>query len=203
MTAPGSEGVDRDPGDRDAAGEADPRVERSRRVICEATLDELAKVGYGSMTIESIARRAGVGKATVYRHWDGKLDLVADALRTLRPEIRPADHGSARDRIVGMLSELATMVADSEWSACMPALVSAATRDDALRAVHHRFTAERRQVMVDLIAEGIATGELVTTTDPELLAEILAGPIFYRRLMTPDPLPPERVHEIVDQVLPA
>ncbi|HEY3485891.1 MAG TPA: helix-turn-helix domain-containing protein, partial [Ilumatobacteraceae bacterium] len=73
--------------------ELDPRVERSRRVIMEATLDELGEVGYGALSIESVARRAGVGKATVYRHWDGKLDLVTDSLVTLKSIIRPPEGG--------------------------------------------------------------------------------------------------------------
>ena len=60
--------------------DVDPRIERSRAVILEATLDELADVGYGAFTVEGVARRAGVSKATVYRHWDGKLELVADAV---------------------------------------------------------------------------------------------------------------------------
>src|SRR5580765_4898345 len=62
----------------------DPRIERSRRVILEAVLDELGAAGYGALTIESVAARAGVGKSTIYRHWAGKLELVEDAFRTLK-----------------------------------------------------------------------------------------------------------------------
>ena len=69
----------------------DPRIERSRRVILEATLDELADGGYGALTVEGVARRANVGKATIYRHWDGKTDLVADAVATLKQMVQPPD----------------------------------------------------------------------------------------------------------------
>src|SRR5262245_19919967 len=71
----------------DAAVDVDPRVERSRRVILEAVLEELGEVGYGPMTIERVAARAGVGKSTVYRHWPGKLELVEDAFRTLKAPV--------------------------------------------------------------------------------------------------------------------
>jgi hypothetical protein len=101
-----------------------------------------------------------------------------------------------------LLTSLAAFVADSRWSECMPAVISAATRDDSLREFHHAFTEERRQMMVDLVEEGIANGEITAHADSVLLSEILAGPIFYRRLMTADPLPPERAREIVDLVLP-
>ena len=73
----------------DAAAETaeDPRVERSRRIILEAVLGELADVGYGGLTIEGVAARAGVGKSTIYRHWPGKLELVEDAFRTLKAAV--------------------------------------------------------------------------------------------------------------------
>ncbi len=183
--------------------ELDPRVERSRRVIMEATLDELGEVGYGALSIESVARRAGVGKATVYRHWDGKLDLVTDSLVTLKSIIRPPEGGTVRERITMLLAALATAMSDSRWSSCLPAMVSAASRDDALRRFHHSFTAERRKVLADLVREGIEAGELDEVTDPVLAADLLVGPIFYRRLMTAEPYPADEVGRIVDAVLPA
>ena len=74
--------------------EVDPRVERSRRVILEAVLEELGEVGYGAFTIEGVAARAGVGKSTIYRHWAGKLELVEDAFRTLKAHAQVPEGGS-------------------------------------------------------------------------------------------------------------
>jgi TetR/AcrR family transcriptional regulator of autoinduction and epiphytic fitness len=184
-----------------AASATDPRVERSRQLICDATLDELAEVGYGAMTIESIARRAGVGKATIYRHWNGKLDLVESALDNVKADPEVPAGGSARERITAMLHWLADYLYDSERSACMPAMVSAAHYDDAVRTFHHRFSAERRTVMVGLVEDGISAGEFHNRLDARLVAETLLGPLFYRRLMTPDPFPPDEVDRIVDLVL--
>ena len=73
----------------------DPRVERSRMVILEAAVEELAEVGYGGVTIESVAARAGVGKSTIYRHWPDKLALIADAFETFHVQMVP-DLGDAR-----------------------------------------------------------------------------------------------------------
>ena len=115
--------------------DVDPRIERSRAVILEATLDELADVGYGAFTVEGVARRAGVSKATVYRHWDGKLELVADAVALLKqigPAARhrrpPGTHRrhAARHRRAARQTR--------RFAACVPAVVSAAERDPALRA---------------------------------------------------------------------
>lgn len=182
----------------------DPRVERSQRLICAAAIDEMADVGYGAMTIESIAKRAGVGKATVYRHWDGKLALVESALELLPVDMVVPVDGSVRERLIAVLTTLATYLADadSSGSACLPALVSAAQYDDSVREFHHRFSAERRQVLIDLVEEGLANGEISRSgDDARLIAELLVGPLFYRRMLTPDPFPVDGVESIVDVVL--
>lgn len=182
--------------------DVDPRVERSRRIILEAVLEELCEVGYGTMTIEGVATRAGVGKSTIYRHWPGKLELVEDAFRTLKASVDVPESGSFRDRLVGFLEQVAMMMATSIYSACMPAIIDAAERDPKVRDFHIRFTAERRAVLVELLQSGIDSGDLPATTNPELLADALVGPIVLRRLTTPEGCDPDLVPALVDQVLP-
>jgi TetR/AcrR family transcriptional regulator of autoinduction and epiphytic fitness len=180
----------------------DPRVERSRRLICEAAIAELGEVGYGAMTIESIARRAGVGKATIYRHWNGKLDLIESALQIIATDMVIPDTGTARERARAVLNWLATYLGDNTalGSSCLPAMVSAAQYDDSVREFHQRFSAERRQVLTDIIDAGKASGEIRSHADARLLAEMLVGPLFYRRLMSGTAFPAERVDEILDVV---
>lgn len=185
-----------------AAGDnVDPRVVRSRAVILDAVLDELSEVGYGAMSIEGVARRAGVGKATIYRHWSGKLDLVGDAVSMLKQSVRPPATGDHRERIVGYVSALATTVADSRFSACMPAIVDAAERDEAVREFHHRTSADRRRLFVGMLDDARDDGNLSAVVDTNLLGELIVGPIFLRRLMTADPFPVDRVAELVAMVL--
>jgi TetR/AcrR family transcriptional regulator of autoinduction and epiphytic fitness len=185
-----------------AAAELDPRVERSRRVILGAVLDELGEVGYGALTIEAVAARAGVGKSTIYRHWPGKLELVEDAFRTLKAPVAVPDHGSLRERVVAVVEQVACLVAESTYSSCMPALIDAAERDPNVRDFHSRFSAERRAALVGLLRDAVQTGELPATTDPELLADALVGPILLRRLMLAQPVGPEIARALVDQLLP-
>jgi TetR/AcrR family transcriptional regulator of autoinduction and epiphytic fitness len=182
--------------------ETDPRVERSRRVILSAALDLLGEVGYGGLTVEAVAARAGVGKSTIYRHWSGKVDLVEDAIRTLKPVIRPPSVGSVRERVVGLLQVVAANLADTTWSACLPAIIEAAERDPQARAIHTRLSSERRQVMVDLLNEGVAAGEFAPKADVGLIAECLFGPIMVRRLLLHEPLDPRLVPVLVDLLLP-
>ncbi|RLE22755.1 MAG: TetR family transcriptional regulator [Actinobacteria bacterium] len=179
----------------------DPRIERSRKVILEATVDELAEVGYGALTIESVAKRAGVGKATIYRQWRGKVDLVESVLEMIRVDVVVPAEGTVRERVTGLLQGLAFYLSDSRASSCMPTMVSAAHYDDAVGDFQFRFATERRQILVDLLSEGVATGELDSDIDPGLTAEILAGPLFYRRLMTNEPFPAVDVPKLVEAVL--
>jgi TetR/AcrR family transcriptional regulator, regulator of autoinduction and epiphytic fitness len=188
---------------RDALAEPDPRVERSRRVILEAVLDELGAVGYGALTIEGVAARAGVGKSTIYRHWSGKLDLVEDAFRTLKAPVLAPEAGTLRERVTGLLEQVACLVEESTYSACMPALIEAAEHDAQVRDLHRRFSAERRAILIDLLREGIQQGELPSDADPELLGDALMGPVLVRRLMLYEPLDPALVPKLVDQVLPS
>jgi TetR/AcrR family transcriptional regulator, regulator of autoinduction and epiphytic fitness len=180
----------------------DPRIERSRRVILEAVLVELGLVGYGALTIEAVAARAGVGKSTIYRHWSGKLDLVEDAFRTLKAQALVPESGTLRERLTTFLEQIAQLVEESTYSACMPALIDAAERDPQVRAFHTNFSAERRAVLVDVLREAVKTGELPKNADPELLADALVGPIVMRRLMFSEPFDPKLVPALVDQVLP-
>jgi TetR/AcrR family transcriptional regulator of autoinduction and epiphytic fitness len=180
----------------------DPRIERSRMVILRAAVQELAAVGYGGVTIESIAARAGVGKSTIYRHWADKLALIADAFETFHEQMVP-DLGelSVRESVALLLRHVAEVVVDSTFSRCIPALIEGAERDPRVREFHHSYSAERRQALIDLIARGVDGGEIRRDVDPELATTALLGAIFYRRLMTGQPLQPDEATRLVDLVL--
>jgi TetR/AcrR family transcriptional regulator, regulator of autoinduction and epiphytic fitness len=180
----------------------DPRIERSRMVILRAAVEELAEAGYGGVTIESIAARAGVGKSTIYRHWRDKLALIADAFETFHEQMVP-DLGiqSVRESVALLLRHVAEVVVDSTFSRCIPALIEGAERDPRVREFHHRYSADRRQALIDLIEVGIDAGEVSPEVDPELATTALLGAIFYRRLMTAAPLDPGEADRLVELVL--
>jgi TetR/AcrR family transcriptional regulator, regulator of autoinduction and epiphytic fitness len=188
----------------------DPRITESRRRVLTVALTELAATGYGGFAIESVSRRSGVAKSTIYRHWPHKLALVADALRTLN--VQPGSAGGEespeqdpRARVVTIVRHLAAAFASSGSvvAAATPALVEAAERDDELRQLFHAYTAERRQALVDSVAVGVASGAFAPTVDAELAAIALAGAVTYRRLMTPTPLDPSDADALVTTVLGA
>jgi TetR/AcrR family transcriptional regulator, regulator of autoinduction and epiphytic fitness len=185
-----------------AERDVDPRVERSRQVILRAALGELGEAGYGAFTIESVAARAGVAKSTIYRHWPDKISLIGDAFEAAHEHSVPSVEGlTARESLQRLLCHVAEVVVDSVFSSCIPALIEGAERDPRLREFRNRYSALRRQSLTGLIARGVADGEFRAAVDPELAAQALLGPIFYRRLMTSEPFDPHRVGDLIDMML--
>jgi TetR/AcrR family transcriptional regulator of autoinduction and epiphytic fitness len=189
-----------------AADDVDPRIERSRRVVREAALRELAESGYGAFTIDAVARRSGVARSTIYRHWPDKVAIIADAFDSLNVQPRPApgpdgEQVAPRERVRRLLVHLAEVFRDSIFEACMPALIEAAERDPKLRAFSHEYSGRRRQALTDAIRAGLSSGDFPAHVDPELASAALAGAIMYHRLMTADRFDPSRVDDLIDSVL--
>ncbi len=187
---------------RSAKRPPDPRVERSKQVIRRAAVEELADVGYGAFTIESVATRAGVGKSTIYRHWADKVSLIADAFETFHVQMVPDLEGiPVRKKVELLVRHVAEIMADSIFAECIPALIDGAERDIGLADFLHHYSDERRQGLVGVIAEGVATGELTLRISPDMAALLLLSPIFYRRLMSAEPFEPKGSAELVSAVL--
>lgn len=182
------------------AAEIDPRIERSRRLVLEATVHELSEKGYGGLTVEGVAARSGVAKSTIYRHWSGRLELVEAAMRVLKPSLDLPAGGTVRDRVKVLLVAVASAVRSSEWSACLPALIDAAERDPDVCELHRRTSCDRRKLLVGLIEEAVAAGELPPDTDALLASEALVGPIFMRRLFVREPFGEADAEKLVSMI---
>jgi AcrR family transcriptional regulator len=184
-----------------APGEVDPRIERTRRVVLDSAIALLIERGYGEVTIEAVAAASGVAKSTIYRHWPSRVELINDAFSELRPTVPVPDEGDVHDRLVAVLEHIARDVSASRWSACLPALLDAATHDPVARELNYRLATTGRETLSGLLAEGVRAGELPADLDTELVAEALAGPIILRRLWSAAPFDPADIGHLVDQVL--
>jgi AcrR family transcriptional regulator len=184
--------------------ELDPRVERTRRLVLNATLKELSTVGYGALTIDSIATRAGVARSTIYRNWPDKIAVIKDALELLnvQPQAQASQsHLPAREKVESLLIHLTNVMADSVFSDCLSALVGAADHHPEVGAFLHGYSTRRRQTLVNAVEEGISTGEFSVELDPELAALALSGPIIYCRLMTDKLFALSQVNPLIELVL--
>lgn len=173
---------------------SDPRVVESRRRVHEAALAELVDVGYGGLTIDAIASRAGVARSTVYRHWSGVREVVVSALeaRSTQPPPRPAE--APRERIVALVRHLIEAL-DGPGGSLAIALAGAAEGDPELARIHHADSARRFGALVGAVAEACPD------VDAELAASALAGAVAYRRLVLGEPLTPADAEPLVALVL--
>lgn len=164
-------------------GAGRPRSAETEGAILEATLALLVETGFGGMTMEAVAARAGVGKAAIYRRWSSKEEVVVEALRGHACQSIPMlDTGDLRADLLGMLEGVRRVMAGDDGP-IMTAFVSEKARHPELRAEYDRaFVNERRAHLRSIISAAIERGELPDTTDVDLLAE--AGPaILSHRLM--------------------
>lgn len=104
-------------------------------------------------------------------------------------------------RVERLLEHLVSALSDSVLSACIPALIEAAERHPEVAEFLHQYSDRRRSTLTAVIRKGIEGGELPGHLDPELAALALSGPIFYRRLMTENPMPASDIPHLVRQVL--
>ena len=180
----------------------DPKLDRS---ILAATLDLLASDGYDGLTIEGVAARAGVGKASVYRRFAGKEELVVEAVASLsEPPERVAGAG-VRDELVALL-EAARRKSDSSLAGkIFPRLLGASAENPALMARYREQVLEpRRRRFQEVLRRGIDEGLIRADVDVDHATDLLVGPMAYRNLIRNDPPPgPELAARIVDDVLVA
>ncbi len=178
MTGPASAEVCRSPG-RPRSAEAD-------RAILRATVDLLACEGYGGVTMEGVAARAGVGKATVYRRWHSKSALVVDAVDACRESGWQApDTGSAREDLLAFVRGFMDVIRASDAGRVMPALVAELARSPELAATFRDgFIAPRRARVVEAVRRGVDRGEIRADVDPELVADAVVAVLQHRFLVT-------------------
>lgn len=181
----------------------DPRVRRTRARVHEATLDLLAEVGFQGFSIESVAQRAEVARTTIYRNWSTKAELVVDAFGSLSSTHEIAPTGDVRADLLALVGYLAADLPEARWASVMASLVAAAEHDPELAQEKKKLIAERQRPMREALRRAIECGQLQESTDPDVVMSMLGGPLFYRRLITNEPLDDSFVVHVVDGVLAA
>jgi AcrR family transcriptional regulator len=178
------------------------RTARVRAAVIAATLAELAGVGYSALSLESVARRAGVGKTTLYRRWGTREELVLDAMLERAGEhISVPDTGSLREDLLELARTAAANAAAPEVAAMARAVAAGSPHDPRLAAANRRFWAERLALDGAIIERAIERGEIAPGTDPGRVVESVLGPIHLRLLLTGEEVDRRFLEGIVDTVL--
>ena len=179
------------------------RGEVREEAILQATLELLAEVGYDQLTIDGVAARAHCSKATIYRRWQGKAELVITAVRRhSAPPPQPAPGtGSLREDLLAALEAMRSSLAGQD-TALLLGLMTAMRHDRELAAVvREQVVDNKREVFGAAVARAVARGELPAGADHTLLAEISSAMLLSRQLVTGQPLDAAFAQELVDDVL--
>jgi AcrR family transcriptional regulator len=179
-----------------------PRSAEADRAILRAAVDLLADEGYGGVTMEGVAARAGVGKATVYRRWPCKSALVVDAVDACKESAsQPPDTGSVREDLLAFVRGFMHHLRTSDAGRVMPALVAELARSPELAAAFREgFVAPRRARILEAVRRGVERGEVREGVDAELVADGVVALLMHRFLVTGmaiDDELPERVADLL------
>jgi AcrR family transcriptional regulator len=179
--------------------------DRVTKAITGAFFAELADVGYGQMSIESIVRRARVGKAAVYRRWPGKkamaIGLISDV--AVRADETP-DTGSFRGDVLALTGQMARLLSHPLASRIIPAVAAEAGREPELESVlRDTIEGPRREKYAQIVRRGIERQELPTNCDIDLALDLLVGPLYWRLLVRRQQLSAQDMERFTDGVVAA
>jgi AcrR family transcriptional regulator len=181
------------------------RSEQARLAVLEAADDLLAENGFAALTVEGIAVRAGVAKQTIYRWWPSKTDILFDAFVVDADEhFSDADHGDLGRDLIDHLSQLAVLLTRADSGAVFRALAGQAQHDPIVAARFQADVVERQRERDRApFLRARNRRELPRGFDVEAAIDELTGPIYYRVLMTSQPVSKKLITDLVRHQLPA
>ncbi len=165
------------------------RGPRVRTAVLAAALAELAEVGYSALTIDSVARRAGVHKTTVYRRWQDRDQLLLDAvIDQIAVDVPIPDTHAIETDLREHARSLIRWLTSPAGRAVLAAAFSDLARTPQLAGLKRRFFADRFRRIEPVVTRAIERGELPPGTEPAQLVKAVIAPIYLRLLVTADPL---------------
>jgi AcrR family transcriptional regulator len=184
-----------------------PRDEARDTAILEATLEVLGQVGYDRLTIDAVALKAKASKATVYRRWPGKAQLVVDAIQAMKNKSHAEgeheawpDTGTLRSDLIAGCSQFVEKL-NSDEGKLLVAVMTAQAHDPELAAAMRDATSEDKARYCRMVADrAIARGELTTDAGVDTFTEVLPALMFNRLLLTDQPFDDAFVTHVVDDI---
>ncbi len=185
---------------RSGASAGRPRSEEAHQAILDATLELLAEVGFSALTVEGVANRAGVGKATIYRRWPSKLPLVVEAFGAL-PGLEDVDTGDLVGDLSEMLRSYLKLFETTPLAAVLPSLAGERAHNPQLSELFDPVLRGRRQPLAAALERAVKRGELPADLDLDLAADLVVGPIAVRLFFTGRTIHPRIVDPLIELAL--
>lgn len=181
------------------------RRSRSERVVLDAARELLGESGFASLTVEGVAARAGVAKTTIYRRYRSRTDLALGVLLDMVGDVSTQPYvGDTATELIALVDKTVTLMRTTVLGRIMQGLVSEVAADPELAQVYRERVVSRRLADVSVLVErGIARGELRAGLDPEMVTDLLLGPIYYRFFLSGSPMDDDFGKRLVATLLPA
>jgi AcrR family transcriptional regulator len=179
-----------------------PRDEAREQAILDAAIELLSEVGYDAMSVEGVAVRAKSSKATIYRRWPGKAELIADAMRR-RTEPALADlpdTGSLRGDLMALVQRMFAGIEGSDGGLICGLAVAARTDAQFGRLMASHLHEHKLRPVASIVSRAEARGELIPGTDPALVLQVAPGVALFHQ-MSGEPLDAAFAAHLVDRVL--
>jgi len=179
------------------------RADARRQAILDAALSLVMEVGYDRLSMDALAERAHAGKATIYRHWSGKAEVVVEAIRRRKcDDFRvPPDTGSLRGDLLASLNHGRESFTEDD-SALIVGVVSAMHHDQELADLMRRQIIESKQALFDqIVARAVERGEPVSASASPVVNEVSSALFFNRVAMGSEPIDDAFVLHVVDDVI--
>jgi AcrR family transcriptional regulator len=191
-------------GASDAPQRGRPRSEKARTAVLDAAAELLLDRGLAAVSMDAVADRAGVSKATIYRWWPTKESLALDALYTgwaaARPQ--PRDTGSLRRDLLSLLRPWARLASSRPYGRVIAALLTEVQTDPAFAAEYRQRVVEpRRDQARAIVRRAVERGEIAADTKVEVVLDLLYGPLYHRLLHGHARLNDRFVGDVIDVVL--
>ncbi|HST64737.1 MAG TPA: TetR/AcrR family transcriptional regulator [Mycobacteriales bacterium] len=179
-----------------------PRGVARESAICAAALELLAEVGYDRMSMDAVAGRAKASKATIYRRWPGKRELVEYAIRCRGPQhMEPPDTGSLRGDIIATLRSAAEGFAAEDVALLTGVLRAMRGAPEIATTLRQQMLVDKREMGATIIRRAVERGEIRPDADPGVFHEVAPALMFFRMLVTGEPIDDEFVTHVADDVL--
>jgi AcrR family transcriptional regulator len=177
-----------------------PRAEAREQAILDAALELVMEVGYDRLSMDALAERARAGKATIYRHWSGKAQVVAEAIRRRKSEheIRP-DTGSLRGDLRAALGHMCDSVTADEG--LVAGVMSAMRSDPELAELMRTQVLDQHGKLDAIVERAIARGELPVGSSAALAYEVAPAVVMSRLLFQNLPMDEAFTDHLVDDVI--
>ncbi len=180
---------------------ARPRSESARQKVLDAALEVIADDGVGGFTVDAVAKRSGVAKTTIYRHFDSGNRLLLEAITCVIEPFPTPNTGSLRSDLIELYSSFLPVMEDPSTFRMMLGMLARSAADESFRKLKNELMNERHHPLKTCLELAQARGELPSDLDLDFALDILEGPFASKRLMRGETITAALVPRYVDAAL--